>query len=97
MAKSERGLKGTDAAGDVAELSFEDAVRRLEEITEKIESGEIGLEQSLTEYERGMALLKHCRGILDRAEQRVAELTPGDEGSGRGRRARGGKDDVGSG
>lgn len=60
---------------EIASLPFEGAMEALEAITDKIESGEIGLEQSLTEYERGMKLIARCREILDRAEQRVAELT----------------------
>jgi exodeoxyribonuclease VII small subunit len=55
--------------------TFEQAVQALERIIERIESGEIGLEQSITEYERGVALIKRCREVLDRAEQRVEELT----------------------
>jgi exodeoxyribonuclease VII small subunit len=55
--------------------TFEQAVQALEKIIERIESGEIGLEQSIAEYERGVALIRRCREVLDRAEQRVEELT----------------------
>jgi exodeoxyribonuclease VII small subunit len=55
--------------------TFEQAVQALEKIIERIESGEIGLEQSIAEYERGVSLIKRCREVLDRAEQRVEELT----------------------
>ena len=60
---------------EISALPFEGAMEALEAITDKIESGEIGLEQSLSEYERGMKLIARCREILDRAEQRVTELT----------------------
>lgn len=50
-------------------------MERLEAIVEKVEQGEIGLEQSLAEYERGVGLVKRCREILARAEQRVTELS----------------------
>ena len=62
-------------------ISFEEALANLEKIIDRIESGKVGLEESIGEYERGVAMLKRCRAILDRAEQRVAELTsaPGDE------------------
>lgn len=56
------------------DLPFEEALSQLESIIERIEAGEIGLEQSLLEYERGVALLKRCREVLTRAEQRVQEL-----------------------
>jgi exodeoxyribonuclease VII small subunit len=57
-------------------MSFEHAMAALEAITDRIESGEIGLEQSMAEYERGMRLIARCREVLDTAEQRVAELSP---------------------
>ena len=58
-----------------AELSFEQAIERLEAIVERVEQGEIGLEQAIAEYERGVGLVKRCREILARAEQRVTELS----------------------
>lgn len=56
-------------------LPFEDALAQIESIIEKIESGEIGLEDSLTEYERGVGLIGHCRAKLDRARSKVEDLT----------------------
>lgn len=55
--------------------SFEHSVAQLEAIVAAIESGQIGLEESLAKYEQGMALVKRCRGILDRAEKRIELLT----------------------
>lgn len=63
------------AKSEVDSLTFEQAVERLEAIIAQIESGRIGLEQSIAEYERGAALVKRCRAILERSEQRVLELT----------------------
>ncbi len=57
-------------------FTFEQAVAELESIIDRIESGEIGLEESLKAYERGILLRDHCREILGRTEQRVAELNP---------------------
>jgi exodeoxyribonuclease VII small subunit len=71
--------KGQTDAETIERMTFEQAVELLESINDRIESGEIGLEQSLAEYERGMRLIAHCRRILDRAEERMAELTPGSE------------------
>lgn len=62
------------------ELSFERSIDKLEDIVEQIESGEVGLEQALEQYEQGQALIKRCRGILDKAERRIAELTEGADG-----------------
>ncbi|MBL8745461.1 MAG: exodeoxyribonuclease VII small subunit [Phycisphaerae bacterium] len=61
---------------DIRSLTFEQAVEQLESIIDRIESGEIGLEDSLKQYERGTRLRDHCREILARTEQRVTELTP---------------------
>ncbi len=56
-------------------LSFEESVTQLEQIVAAIESGQIGLEESLAKYEQGMELVKRCRGILERAEKRIEQLT----------------------
>lgn len=59
--------------------NFEDALRQLERIVDDLERGEDGLSEALTRYERGVRLLAHCHGMLDRAEQSVALLTGVDE------------------
>ena len=56
------------------DLSFEDALAQLEGIIEKIERG-IGLEEAIGEYERGVALIRRCKEVLQKAEQRVDELS----------------------
>ena len=56
-------------------MPFEEALLQIESIIEQIESGEIGLEQSLAEYERGVTLINHCRAKLGQAQQRVQDLT----------------------
>jgi len=62
-------------SGEQESLTFDEAVAQLEVIIEKVESGEIGLEQALSEYERGVKLIRRCRAILSQAEQRIEELT----------------------
>lgn len=61
-------------------VKFEEAVEQLESIIDRIESGEVGLEDCLAQYERGMALIKQCRAILTKAEQKIAELSVTPEG-----------------
>lgn len=56
-------------------LSFDDALAQIEAIIERIEAGEVGLEQSLSEYERGVGLINHCRAKLDGARRQVEDLT----------------------
>jgi exodeoxyribonuclease VII small subunit len=61
-------------------LRFEEAIAQLEAIIDRIESGEVGLEECLTQYEQGMNLIKYCRGVLSKAEQKIAELAPDAKG-----------------
>lgn len=61
-------------------MKFEEAMRQLETLVEQIESGEVGLEEALKQYERGVALISRCRKILGAAEQRIAELTTDENG-----------------
>ncbi|QDU34060.1 Exodeoxyribonuclease 7 small subunit [Poriferisphaera corsica] len=56
-------------------MKFEDAIQQLESIIDQVESGQIGLEQALDQYEAGMGLIKHCKGILNKAEAKIAKLT----------------------
>lgn len=65
----------TKTPRDPKQLSFEQAVGELEAIIERIEQGEVGLEQSLDEYRRGSTLIKRCRDILDVAEQQIQKMT----------------------
>lgn len=62
-------------ADDPAALSFESAMEQVESIIDRIERGEIGLEESLAAYEQGVKLIQHCRQIHKHAVQRVDDLT----------------------
>ena len=53
---------------------FEDAMKRLDAIVEAMESGQIGLEESIARYEEAMQLAAHCRKILDDAELRIRRI-----------------------
>jgi len=64
---------------DISKLSFEQAIKELTSIVEKIEQGEIPLESSLQQYERGMALIAHCRTILQKAEKRIEKISAEDK------------------
>lgn len=54
---------------------FDDAMSQIESIIESIESGELGLEESIAAYERAATLMKGCRDHLRAAELRVEEIT----------------------
>ncbi len=91
MAKRAAKPDTHDARADPAleGLTFEQALTQLEAIVDRIEAGEVGLEAAIADYEKGVALLKRCRSILDHAEQRITELTPPpDDASSRARPAR---------
>jgi len=60
---------------DISKLSFEQAIKELTDIVGKIEQGEIPLADSLQQYERGMALIKHCQTILKSAEKRIEKIS----------------------
>jgi len=60
---------------DIGKLSFEQAIKELTGIVEKIEQGDIALQDSLQQYERGMALIKHCQTILKKAEMRIEKIS----------------------
>ena len=56
-------------------LSYEDAMKELETLVEHIERGDVGLEASLASYRRGEQLLRHLKGLLDRAETTVRTMS----------------------
>jgi exodeoxyribonuclease VII small subunit len=60
---------------DLGKLSFEDAIKELTQIVDKIESGQVPLQTSIEHYEKGMALVKHCRGILQAAEKKIEKVS----------------------
>ena len=63
-----------------SERSYEEALKRLEEIVERLEGGDLTLEESLSLFEEGIGLAKFCNGKLDAAEGRV-EMLLGFEGT----------------
>jgi len=66
--------KGKQKSG-IEKLSFEEAIKELRNIVGKIEQGQIPLQDSLEQYEKGMALIKHCRTVLQKAEKRIEKIS----------------------
>ena len=62
-------------------VTFEAAIARLEEIVRALESGSAPLDESLTLFEEGVALVKLCNARLDTAEQKVKLLTLNPDGT----------------
>jgi exodeoxyribonuclease VII small subunit len=61
----------------VEEMSFEAALKELEQIVTRLERGEVPLAESILIYERGDALKKHCDALLKQAEARVEKIRVG--------------------
>lgn len=68
------------AAKKTEELSFEEALKRLEETVNALESGAVPLEESLKLFEEGVSLVKLCNSKLDAAEQKVKILKKDGDG-----------------
>jgi exodeoxyribonuclease VII small subunit len=61
---------------------FEKALAELEALVEKLESGDLPLDQSLADFRRGVELTRQCQAVLDQARQSVEQLLePEDETS----------------
>lgn len=65
----------------VADMSFEEALRALEEVVGQLERGDVALDQSIKLYERGAELRKRCEEELRKAEEKVAALTLDGDGT----------------
>ena len=77
-------LMGTQP--DIAALSFEEALRALEEVVRKLESGEAPLDDSIELYARGDALRAHCQKRLDAAQARIEAIVTDRDGKAVGTR-----------
>ena len=64
----------------VAKLTFEAAMAELESVVSALESSEVALEDSIKLYERGAELKKLCEKTLKAAEEKVAQITLGEDG-----------------
>jgi exodeoxyribonuclease VII small subunit len=69
-----------ESAENIAAMNFEDALRALEDVVRRLEGGEVPLDESLTLYERGEALRKHCQARLDAAQARIEKIVAGGDG-----------------
>jgi exodeoxyribonuclease VII small subunit len=69
-----------DASEPPLELSFEDALARLEEIVRLLEKGEAPLDQSIELYQEGDRLKRHCEARLKSAQARIERIALGPDG-----------------
>ena len=68
----------------VAEMTFEEAMTELESVVARLERGDVPLEESIKLYGRGADLRTHCAARLKAAEERVEQITLGEDGKAAG-------------
>ncbi len=69
---------------DTADLNFEDALRRLEDIVRKLENGDVPLDQSIALYEQGEKLRTLCQKRLEDAQAKIEKITLDRDGQAKG-------------
>ena len=75
MSKTESSTSPVAKKDEEGPIDFETSLAEVEQIVAGLESGELGLTESLEQYETGIKQLKRCRALLDAAEQRVSLLS----------------------
>jgi exodeoxyribonuclease VII small subunit len=70
----------SDQEDKISELSFEAALKRLEEIVRRLESGEESLDESIRLYGEGDALKRQCEARLEAAQARIEKIQFGRDG-----------------
>ncbi|MEL6485861.1 MAG: exodeoxyribonuclease VII small subunit [Pseudomonadota bacterium] len=77
----DEGTPGTAPAAEIEQMSFEDALRALEEIVQQLERGDVPLDQSINLYERGEKLRAACQTRLDAAQARIEKIVTSADGA----------------
>ncbi len=68
-------MPAQEKQADVVALSFEQAMKELEDIVRRLESGQVKLDEAVSAYERGAALKAHCESKLAEAKTKVEKIT----------------------
>ncbi len=76
----------SETPADISAMSFEEALKALEDVGRRLESGDTPLDESITLYERGDALRAHCQARLDAAQTRIEAIVADREGKAAGLR-----------
>ncbi len=77
---AEEGEARTDAEKAVEAMSFEEAFAELESIVQRLERGQLDLEEAIRAYERGTLLRRHCALKLKQAQLRVEKIALDEDG-----------------
>jgi exodeoxyribonuclease VII small subunit len=75
-------MRMAEVASDISAMTFEDALRALEDVVRRLESGDVPLDQSIDLYEQGEKLRRHCQARLDAAQERIDKIVTGPDGQG---------------
>ncbi len=68
------------APQESSELSYEQSLQQLEALVARLEGGDIPLEDALRDFERGVLLVRHLRGRLDQAQQKIESIMAAENG-----------------
>lgn len=79
MAKKKRKSDAEKSADGTEQVDFEAALADVEKVVHELENGELGLTESLAQYEQGIEKIKLCHQVLERAEKRISVLMSVDE------------------
>jgi exodeoxyribonuclease VII small subunit len=74
-------MADTPIPPDIAALTFEDALRELEQIVRDMESGQVKLDEAVRNYERGSLLKRHCEQRLADAKAKIEAISVGADGT----------------
>lgn len=80
MSKQAPAAETGDIPADILALSFEAALKALDDIVARLESGRVDLEESITLYARGALLRRHCEARLKAAEEKIEKIVVGADG-----------------
>ena len=82
MSKAESAPGGSvDIPPEIERMSFEEAREGLEEIVQRLEGGEVSLDESIDIYTRGTQLMRHCEAKLRAAQERIDKIVVRDGGA----------------
>ncbi|MSO65082.1 MAG: exodeoxyribonuclease VII small subunit [Alphaproteobacteria bacterium] len=73
--------KDSELPPDIRKMSFEQALSSLEEIVQKLEAGDVSLEDSIAIYVRGTQLRRYCEEKLRAAHEKIDKIVPGADGN----------------
>lgn len=80
LQRMDEGNGSVSNLGDIAQMSFEQALSALEAIVQQLERGDVPLDESITLYERGEQLRAACQKRLDAAQARIEKIVTGADG-----------------